>query len=436
MRPPAVPLLARAKWAAFRLLERLSDLRGSVTAERLELPTVAERRRSVWVFISTIGELNAIDPFLKRLAERTAPLRLVLITDHPHYRAAYEARYPQAVVCVTRGHSRDARALARDCPPALLVVAEIPCLPSDAPCRFSVSFLLEARRHGARAVLVNGWLYHYAPACRMDAVERRLFQRDYLRGFDAICAQTDETRTALIAAGAAPARVAVAGNIKFDAMGRAQWQVDQARSPALLGALLASARPTVVAGCVTSAGEQQAVLAAFKLLRTAAPDALLVLAPRHPENAEAMQSLREVLAGHGVAATYRSAHGDRPLPDDVVCLVLDTVGDLRDFYAAATVAHVGVDHNVLEALAFDRPVSVMPGWNPTYPSYPVYRLLSGAGALLEAADAEGLQQHWSRTLNAGRGGSFARIDATLARLRGAVDRHFAIIEPQLEVLAP
>ena len=114
------------------------------------------------------------------------------------------------------------------------MVAEIPCWPSDAPCRFSFAFLLAAKQSGAAAVLVNGWLYHYATASRMDAIERRLFQGDYLRAFDAIGAQTEETRRHLIAAGAHAGRVAVTGNIKFDAVNQPDWSPARARSPAML----------------------------------------------------------------------------------------------------------------------------------------------------------------------------------------------------------
>src|SRR6185312_3116978 len=148
------------KWQAFRFLERLSDLRGNVAADRTPAPTLpAHPEEALWVFASTIGELNATDTFLRQLVDRLPWLRLVLITDHPHYRESYLARYPEAIVHVTLGHSDDARMLAAHYPPRMLVVAEIPCLPSDAPCRFSFAFVFEAKRRRAPAILINGWLY-------------------------------------------------------------------------------------------------------------------------------------------------------------------------------------------------------------------------------------------------------------------------------------
>lgn len=433
MRPAAISPLTKLKWRLFRLLERLSDLRGNSAAGHLEINQPATPIPSLWVFVSTIGELNAIDPFLRQLVTRLDHLKLVLITDHPHYQDSYLARYPNAEICVTRGHGDDAAALATHFPPQLLIVAEIPCWPSDAPCRFSFAFLLEAKRRGAAACLVNGWLYHYAPPCRMDAIERSLFQRDYLRAFDAIGVQTEEIRQQLLTAGAPTDRIAVTGNIKFDAMQRSDWSPNQARSPAMLSALLAAGRPIIVAGCVTDAEEMALVLDAFVVVRERHPEALLILAPRHPEVAETMDNLSRALEARELKARYRSQIPDAPIMDESNCLVLDTIGELRDFYAAATVAHVGVDHNVLEPLAFGKPVTVRPGWEATYPSYPVYRMLLAVESLLEAGDANRLSALWLELLDnpASYQGQIHHIDETLATAQGAVARNMELIQPYI-----
>lgn len=425
--------VTRVKWGLFRLLERLSDLRGNSAAGHLELTIPASPIPSLWVFVSTIGELNAIDPLLREIITRVPHLKLVLITDHPHYRDSYLARYPHAEVCVTRGHSTDAAMLARHYPPQLLVVAEIPCWPSDAPCRFSFAFLLEAKHADAATVLVNAWLYHYQVASRMDSIERRLFKGDFLRAFDAIGAQTEETRQHLLAAGADANRLVTTGNIKFDGMQQISWNPGMARSPAMLGALITSSRPVIVTGCITDFAEQEMVLDAFSKVRISYPKALLILAPRHPEVLERMQILRGYLDRRGLKVVFRSALADAPISDQTACLVLDTMGELRDFYAAAKVAHVGVDHNVLEPLGFGKPVTVSTGWDTTYPSYPVYKTLMDSNALLEAQDAAQLLTHWLQLLQqpAQYQARIVAIASKLADLRGAVARHLMQLVPLL-----
>ena len=435
----SIGLATRLKWQFFRLLERVSDLRGNTAAGHLELSQPPRPLRSLWVFVSTIGELNAIDPLLRQIIARVPRLKLVLITDHPHYRDSYLARYPDAEICVTLGHGSDAKQLARYFPPRLLVVAEIPCWPSDGPCRFSFAFLLEAKSAGAVTVLVNAWLYHYKSPSRMDAIERSLFQTDFLRAFDAIGAQTQETKLHLLAAGAEESRVSVTGNIKFDAVAQPDWTSAKARSPVLLGALIDSARPVIVAGCVTNLAEQEMVLDAFVSVCGRHPDALLILAPRHPEVGERMQVLRNYLEHRGLTVIFKSTSKvDEPLPASTKCMVLDTMGELRDFYACATVAHVGVDHNVLEPLAFGKPVTVLPNWDTTYPSYPVYRLLMDMYTLLEANCAEDLSTYWLRMLEQPehyRERLAATLD-TLSRLRGAVDKHLLQIDALLPSSRP
>lgn len=436
--PPTKPsVMEPVKWAVFRALEKLTDLRGNAVAMSTESLPAPAGQKALWVFVSTIGELNATAPFLRELHARLGQLKLVLITDHEHYRSPYLAQYPDAIVYVTGGHSRDAHRLAQHLPPAMLIVAEIPCLPSDAPCRFSYAFLRTAKKHGAPVCLVNGWLYHYKPACRMDDIENRLFRREYARLFDAACVQSKEVRACLIEAGAAPARVTVTGNIKFDAMQRTDWTPSQARSPVMLSALLASGRPTIVAGCVTDYTEQHRILDAFSELRSRHPKALLVLAPRHPEVREHMVALEGFLTERGLNGQFRSRIDDAPLADSTACLVLDTIGELKDFYAAATIAYVGVDHNILEPLSFEKPVTIGQGWEKTYPSYPVYRAMLESGGVLQVSVEENLGAIWLRLI-----GQTDAISEQITKTKkgidmekGATQRCLSALDPWVKALA-
>jgi 3-deoxy-D-manno-octulosonic-acid transferase len=421
-------------WAAFRLLERAAALRNPATPGVLygELPVQAQP--ALWLFVATQGELNAVRPLVDWLCAEAPALSLVLITDQAQYVANYRRLYPASRVWVSGGGSGEAPELARRLPPRLLVVAEIPALPADAPCRFAYGFVRAARRRGAGVALVNGWLYRQAPGCRMDTIERRWFQRHYARSFDVLCVQREQERTLLLTAGAEPARVVVTGNLKFDAVDRCEWQPAQARSPKMLAALLAAQRPTVVAGCVTSDEEQRMVLEAMRVVHAHRPDALLVLAPRYPQRQDRMVALRALLAEHSMPALYRSAWGDRELPANAPCLVLDTIGDLRDFYAAATVAHVGRNHNLLEPLAFDKPVTMLPGWNAIYPSYPVHQVLHAAAAISEAADAPALVASWLGALSndAETHALRERAASTLDSARGSFALHKTALWPLIE----
>lgn len=426
---PGEPL----RWALFRALEWASDLRGNNALGALSIEPADAAGPALWFYVTTIGELNAVAPMIDWLCAQRPDLRPVLITEHAHYRETYQARLPRAAICISRGHSGDARELARRLPPALLALAEIPCLPSEAPCRFSYAFLREARRRGASALMLNGWLYHYAPPARLDRIERSLLDRDFLDAFDVLCVQDADTARLLQARGAPAERLHVTGNMKFDAMQRPGWRVESARSPRLLGHLIDSGRPIVVGGCVTELPEQQQVLQAFAALRRRHPTALLVLAPRHPENLERMSALQAQLDEAGLATARRSRLEDAPLDAGTQCLVLDTVGELRDFYAGASVAHVGVDHNVLEPLGLGKALTIRGGWDSTYPSYPVYRLLRDQGVLTECDDADAMCDYWLAAIDGAPRvrDDLARTEAVLASMRGSVARHQTACEPWL-----
>src|SRR5690606_24523984 len=114
----------------------------------------------------------------------------------------------------------------------------------------------------------------------------------------------------------------------------------------------------VIAGS-TRPGEEALLLQAFRSLRRARPDARLVLAPRHPERAEEVAALlkreRVKFVRHSQGASAADADA----------LLLDTLGELKDFYAIATpngVAWVGGSfrdfggQNPLEPAALGVPV--------------------------------------------------------------------------------
>lgn len=115
-------------------------------------------------------------------------------------------------------------------------------------------------------------------------------------------------------------------------------------------------RPVWIAGS-THDGEEQQVLAAHQVVRASKPDALLVLAPRHPQRFAQVAAL---LKTQSIEFVTRSSQ-QRVLPQHSV-LLLDTLGDLTSFYAASDMAFVGGSlvpvggHNLLEPAALSLPV--------------------------------------------------------------------------------
>lgn len=407
-----------ARLAVFGLLERLSTWRQGNHCRPSSKGGPAQSASaapSVWVFVSTIGELNAIDPFLQALLRLLGEPPLTLISDRLTYGDAYRKRFPQAAVEVIDGTGVNARELARRHPPSLLVVAEIPCGLHDAPCRFPFAMVQAVKDAGAPAVVVNGWLYGYEPPSRLDAIEQHMFSRQYIRSFDLMLVQTAGVRTQLIEYGAEPGKVSVTGNIKFDAL-----DANVLPEGPLANAFKQVSGPIIVAGSITQADQARGLIDAFLMIKASHPGALLILAPRHPENQTFMSMLAGLLDTVRLRWRLRGATCDALELGGFDVMVLDTMGELRGCYAAASLAFVGTDHNVLEPLAFGKIVFTAGRWESTYPSYPVFSELVRLHIVRHVPLIEDLGLRWRQALNGEDSGH--ESDVKMKEMRGASQR--------------
>lgn len=182
--------------------------------------------------------------------------------------------------------------------------------------------LVETARRDIPSALINARLseasarsWGWAPA-----MARRL-----LGGFGAILCQDTETVARLDRFGIASRFV---GNLK--ALYRAKAPVaDAAQIAEALGA-----RPVWLAAS-THPGEEESVLAAHELVLRQLPEALLILAPRHPERADQVQS--DVQA-RGLSAVRRSL---APPEAEHAVWLADRLGEMDTWYGRASVTFVG-----------------------------------------------------------------------------------------------
>jgi 3-deoxy-D-manno-octulosonic-acid transferase len=217
------------------------------------------------------------------------------------------------------------------------------------------TLLRHCRERGIATLLVNGRVSNRSFA-RYRLI--RPFFRRVLDDVDRFCMQSDEASRRLQALGADPARITVTGSLKFDSL---DWPGvgphGQSRDRVLRFFRMSDSRPVVIAAS-TLRGEEQAACAAFRLVQARWPDALLIIAPRHPERFEEVTRLA---AEEGFRVVRRTKLPVDQAPEaDVV--VLDTIGELARLFQVATVVFVGgslVDaggHNILEPAIFGKPI--------------------------------------------------------------------------------
>jgi 3-deoxy-D-manno-octulosonic-acid transferase len=155
-----------------------------------------------------------------------------------------------------------------------------------------------------------------------------------------------------------------------------------------LAGLGVAGKPVLVAAS-THAGEEEAILAAWRRIVAVAGDACLVLAPRRPERFDDVATmLRQAELRFWRRSDSRD--GVTAWPAGVPILLLDSLGELSGLFAGARVAFVGGTlvprggHNVLEPAAAGTAVVFGPSIDTTRVA--AERLLA-AGAGLQISDA-------------------------------------------------
>ena len=246
-----------------------------------------------------------------------------------------------------------------------------------------------------------------------------------------IAAQSEGDAERFRSIGANPAKSHVTGNIKFDF----ELPADIAARGAALRRQHAPARPMWVAGS-THEGEETAVLQAQKIVRAAGHDALVVIVPRHPSRfAEVAQSL----AAAGERFVTRSSGAACSAQTNV--LLVDTLGELIDFYAAADAAFVGGSlvpvggHNLLEPAALGVPVLTGPH---VFNAEDVAQRLIDENAAYVVTGAQQLGERIaellsSESLRAERGAA-GRL--AVQRNRGALGRLLSLLGPVIDGARP
>ncbi|ACL62300.1 3-deoxy-D-manno-octulosonic acid transferase [Methylobacterium nodulans] len=363
----------------------------------------------VWAHGASIGEALSLLPLVEWLTRRGFT---VLVTSGTRTSAELiAARLPRGAL--HQFAPLDApRYVARFLDhwrPDLALVAESELWPNTV-------LALDARQ--VPLILVNGRMS--ARSARGWARSPALAQAVLAR--IAVClVQTPEEAERFRSLGAP--RVAVAGNLKFDAPAP---PADPAALAQLSG--MVAGRPVWLAAS-THPGEETAVIAAHRVLAPHHPGLLTLVVPRHPRRGV---EIAAEAAAAGLRVSRREAGG---LPDARTDLhVADTVGELGLFYRLAPLVFMGgslAEHggqNPIEPARLDSAILHGPHvWNFAQP----YAVLDEAGAAVAVPDAAGLAGAVSRLLaDPARRSVMARAgQGAVAAGGGALERTMAALEP-------
>jgi 3-deoxy-D-manno-octulosonic-acid transferase len=281
------------------------------------------------------------------------------------------------------------------------------------------------------AALVNGKMS--AKSFRMHR-RTRLVPR-VLSKFAVLAVQSEEHAERFSALGVASSRLHVTGNMKYDLAPPS----GSAGGGALREAL--GYRPTdvVIIGGSLHDQEDEALIDAFAAARAAFAETALVIVPRYPASAEAVEQ-RCRARGFAVARKTAIDAGTVRAPGRNGVLVVDTVGELGRLYAIADLAFVGGSlffrgankggHNLMEPAILGVPVLFGP-YNFSFKETVDDLKAADAGKLVrDAAELEAAVV----ALVADRDGRRAlglRAQRVVAAGRGATQRNYALLSQLL-----
>lgn len=371
----ASPVLAYKRLRYGKYKDSLPGMFGKRLPDR-PLPRAREHR--CWMHSVSVGETIAASAVHGAFAERVPGWEFLVTTTTETGQAEARRRLAGArtFAYAPADFTWTVDAFLRAYRPTVYCVFETELWPN---------LLGRLRRGGTPAFLVNGKLSE--KSARGYARLSCLF-RPALAAFHHAFMQTDQDAERLARVRGSDAGISVTGNVKFDALPRPLSAGERATFRRSWG--VADDALVVLAGS-THPGEERTVLEAFNVAvqQSGTEDAVLVIAPRHPERFS--EAAREIArAGASAVRTSTGEATTRKTGDGAVVL-LDEMGVLARAFGAADIALVGGawnpigGHNLLEPAAHGIPVL----HGPHMHSQPdIMRIVAPSGGVVSCTEPE------------------------------------------------
>ncbi|MFL0796262.1 MAG: lipid IV(A) 3-deoxy-D-manno-octulosonic acid transferase [Cellvibrionaceae bacterium] len=339
--------------------------------------SLPEKKPVIWVHAVSVGETMAAIGMIKEIQKQQPQAQLVITSMTPTGServrsefgdSVYHCYAPYDLPCAVK------RFLGRVQPDQLIII-ETEIWPN---------LIHYTHKAGVPIVLVNARMSRRS-ARGYGRVSR--LARPALGKISRVAAQYKGDGARLLKLGVPKERLKVTGSIKFDIAPSPQQR--QQAVALHEGLRIEGDRPVWVAAS-THANEERELLDAFRLLRRVYPQLLLVIAPRHPERFQQVESLCQQEQLRLQRRTDVESDG---VSLHVEVLLLDTMGELMPFFGAADVAFVGGSlvprggHNPIEPAVWGLPVLMGPS---CFNFKAVVEVLKRSKGLQETANASEL----------------------------------------------
>jgi 3-deoxy-D-manno-octulosonic-acid transferase len=275
----------------------------------------------LWIHAVSVGEVNAATPIIHRLLEQYPQYKILMTTVTLTGAITVEQHFGKNIVHLYLPYDLpfSVKRFLENIQPSILITMETEIWPNlyhacqclNIPILIINARLSEQSSKGYR--LVSGLM------------------KQTLMKVNAIAAQTKKDAERFLSFGADKDKVFVTGNLKFD-ITVPHSITEQAQS---LKRYFSVNRPIWIAAS-TQEGEEEMVLKAHREVLKKYPDAILILAPRHPDRINKVAVLCD-----SAGVEYIKRTDQQTFSSDINVYLLDTLGELQLHYAASQLAFVG-----------------------------------------------------------------------------------------------
>jgi len=299
-------------------------------------------KNTIWIHAVSVGEVNAVESFIKRLRLEYPDSNIVLTTVTRTGQNVAKNKLSKVVNSITYfpyDFNFSVNAALKAIDPKIVIIAETEIWPN---------FSHAVKKAGIPLILVNGRI---SPnSCKNYKKFRYLFKK-FLSNYILLLMQTEEDRKRIIDIGADPDKTLVMGNLKFE--NTSLLTFDEIEN--LKNSFKKENRKILIAGS-THNGEDELILNTYKKLKQHFSDLKLIVAPRHPErNDQELKLIKDTGFSYGLRSKKNNF-------DEADIIMLDTMGELGKLYSVCDLAFIGGSfsntggHNPLEPAVYGVPV--------------------------------------------------------------------------------
>jgi 3-deoxy-D-manno-octulosonic-acid transferase len=311
---------------------------------RFILPRDFYLDRPLWIHAVSLGEVMAVRPLVRGLRELFPGRRIILTTITSTGKKIAESILPKEdTYYLPLDLSFLMRSFISKINPSLLILLETELWPN---------LILSVKQKNIPIILVNGRISVLSFKGYMMV---RWLLKPLLKRIDLFLVQTKLDEERFLKLGTDKTKIKITGNMKFDIKDFADLKIDYTDYRKILG--LGSKEKLLVAGS-THPGEEKILIEVYTKLKNKFPLLNLLIAPRHPQRVIEIEKLAKEFGLNSIRISQVSSI----INTYYSLLILDTIGQLMNYYALADIVFVGGSlvkiggHNILEPALFKKPI--------------------------------------------------------------------------------